>query len=83
MRKTGCNCRQATAMIERQQAGSLTILQRLRLRRHLSRCPPCRFFKRQTRLLGCLVRDRRYPAAAIRPDNSFIMNLLETLKKNI
>jgi hypothetical protein len=51
------NCKEATFLTELSKEGKLSLSLRIRLWYHLSVCPPCKRFKKQTLLLAKKLKD--------------------------
>jgi len=55
--KWNLNCKEATYLTELSKEGKLSMSLRIRLWYHLSLCPPCKRFKKQTLLLAKKLKD--------------------------
>jgi hypothetical protein len=56
LRKIQYNCRKATFLIEKRQAGKITLREKIELRIHLAGCSVCRTFELQSVALNGLVK---------------------------
>ena len=56
LRKIQYNCRKATFLIEKKQAGKITLREKMELRIHLAGCSVCRTFERQSGVINRLVK---------------------------
>ncbi|AYL95838.1 hypothetical protein [Mucilaginibacter celer] len=68
------NCRKASWLIEKKQAGYITIREKLELKVHLTSCSGCRMFEQQSILINKLVRDvfrERQITGSIKLDDDF------------
>lgn len=67
LQRIDISCARATLLIEKQLDNNVTLLQRLRLRLHYRRCPPCETYARQAGKLAQLLRQD--PPADLPPEH--------------
>ena len=55
--KIAYNCKQATFLIEKKQIGSITLLEKMKLKLHLAGCSVCRIFEKQSITINRMVKE--------------------------
>ena len=74
------NCRKATFLIEKQQSGTITRIEKFQLELHLKGCEVCNIFQKQSALINQFVKDLIQPEHhEIKLEDGF----KETLQKRI
>ena len=78
--KIAYNCKQATFLIEKQQSGKITRMEKFQLELHLKGCEVCNIFQKQSALINQFVKDLIQPEHhEIKLEDGF----KETLQKRI
>ena len=80
MSKIAYNCKKATYLIEKQQTGKITTIEKFQLELHLKGCEVCNIFQKQSALINQFVKKLIQPEhQEIKLEDGF----KETLQKRI